>query len=373
MTNKRTESLYATHLTTSFGQAIKITKRPYFQSSSVKNHNAIMHEYRDASKEISDVDFKSPDTKRRLLAKNEMQNKTLECKLTALKKEHRKSISKIDCVISEVLDKLKKPCLTDDFQEETIIIKGEAAARRNKEDCCSHPQMFPALRPSKFTNVKRTTAYNSAHGLFSNVSLKPKALEKNILKTDLGYSAAKPAENSKRLRYMKQKYQPLQMGSAEHVGHMNARKKAFNMPFILITAPYSKCRKSLRISKSRKSSDRSEVAESKDFEVVANPAENDSSLFENLKLKTVARPELKSLQTSVDELHIPSYHIEEKEHVNKGGFRFNSHERTKSESSGDLEVSSLAEEDISRQADSRKLSIDLWKVYSCESVVDGAS
>ena len=340
-----------------------------------------MHAYRDASKEISDVDFKSPDTKRRLLAKNEMQSKTLECKLSALKKEHRKSISKINGLILEVVDKLKKPCLNNDGLEETITIKGETPARRSKEDSSPHPPLLPALRPSKITDVRRTTACNSASGLYSNVDLQSKAIEKNMVKTTLGCSAAKPAQSSKskKLQHMNQKYKPLQKGNAEYVEHVNARERMFNLPFISITAPYSKRRKSLRISKRRKSSSAS--TKSKGFEVVASPAENEPSLLafnerpseKDLQWKNDASPELKSLQSSVAELHVPSYHLEEREHVNKGGFRSSFHKRTKSEISGDLEVSSLADEDLSRPVDARKLCIDLWKLYSRESEVDEAS
>lgn len=69
--------------------------------------------------------------KKRLLAKNEAQQRILELQLTRLKKEQKSSLSKIDDLISEDLEELRKKWLKNNrHKEESANVNGSAMKRR---------------------------------------------------------------------------------------------------------------------------------------------------------------------------------------------------------------------------------------------------
>ena len=301
---------------------------------------AIVPDKGDVPKEFIDIEFKSSHIRKRLLANNNMQRKNLECKLTALRKEHRRSISKIDNMISEDADLLKRTHISGGFPEKAMVVMGETLVVGNGKDCYSNSLLFPLLTWSTVPVLKRrvsrtNTVCTPSTRRLSDSYLGSKAIERELVRPSLGWERTVASQSGERQSCIEQKHRPLQNSRCDFAGHEEHTKKVFELPLIVVTAPYSSRFTSLRVTKGRKVSSCFETAKSKKFEMVPSTSENAATHMRSSAPKTFA-----------DTLHVPGHHHEERILSKKGNCFLNPYARNKREAVGHEEAILMAEKGL---------------------------
>ena len=279
----------------------------------------IMQETKGVLKELENLELTNTRTKRWLLASNEMENRILKCKLVALEKVHKKSISNMDSLITENCEKLRSSYLTKGSSDGTTVAVGETLIAGKKEDCHSKPLLFPSLKHPKGTDVKKKI-FKAAdtHRLpgrhISNLNLRPMTAEKEIEKITFGCSEMNSFQNRNMPGCVKQQLGSLRKGRTDGKVHAEEdRRKVFDIPMIVVAAPCPKRQSCLRMAKRRKSTGCFYASKIREYENGTCPVDNMLSVFEFdrktpeciAKSRKITRQKLPRLQTSIDLLSVP--------------------------------------------------------------------
>ena len=279
----------------------------------------IMQETRDVLKELESLELTNARTKRWLLASNEMENRILQCKLVALEKVHKKSISTIDSLITENFKKLRSSYLTKGGSDGTTVAVGETLIAGKKEGCHSKPLLFPSLKHPKGTDVKKKI-FKAAdtHRLpgrhISNLNLRPMTAEKDIEKITFGCSEINSFQNRNMLGCVEQQLGSLRIGRTDGKVHVKEdRREMFDIPMIVVAAPCPKRQSCLRMVERRKSTGCFCASKIREYENGIYPVDNmlsvlafDQKTPEGIaKSRKITRQKLPRLQTSIDLLSIP--------------------------------------------------------------------
>lgn len=205
-----------------------------------------MDDQRRRSSSLNNIASHSSDVKRRIFAKNEAQNKILQLKLMRLKKEHQKSISKIDDLIAEDLEQLRRVGSDMGKCEE----EGRRSVHERKDGMIKgKSNMFPSLEGSKSIDMgSRAIASETNHGLAmtprgSKLSGRGTAVRKNEEHLVNAFRKVNQSFDSERQRFFVQKPPKTETDDDEE---QKTKKINFVIPIIVISAPGTHCQTSIR-------------------------------------------------------------------------------------------------------------------------------
>ena len=192
---------------------------------------------------LDEVEFQSTEVKKCLLVKNEMENNILKYKLKVLKKEHRKSISKIDNLIAEDLERLRKA--RSSVFEERADTSREIHQNSSRGDDSPKPFLFPALGPTKTADAKRRVVKSVSVGSIpkSTVAtdyLRKTTTQKEMFKIAFGYDEKSPHRKWKSEDCLMQKKEILHRTRSDSASLKKNELMKFTIPIIVVTAPDSR-------------------------------------------------------------------------------------------------------------------------------------